>query len=146
MSVCAGLALLGGPSCAIRWCRHLEGFHLYHASESFCKGPGLTPSIPRRDTPVLKELVLLGGGHSHVFVLKMWGMRPMPGVRLTLIARYCSIAKDVIFSPAPSDLVLDTKTSIHRRWTKMWGMRPMAGVRLTLIARYSQSPVMPHTR
>jgi selenide,water dikinase len=37
--------------------------------------------------PVIKDVVLVGAGHAHVAVLRMFGMAALPGVRLTLITR-----------------------------------------------------------
>ncbi len=35
--------------------------------------------------PYAKNVVLVGGGHSHALLLRRWGMDPVPGARLTLI-------------------------------------------------------------
>lgn len=38
------------------------------------------------DTPKFKQIVLLGGGHAHALLIKMWGMKPLPGVQLVLVS------------------------------------------------------------
>lgn len=37
------------------------------------------------NVPLTRDLVLVGGGHTHALVLKRWGMDPLPGARLTVI-------------------------------------------------------------
>ena len=39
----------------------------------------------RNDYPIVKDLVLIGGGHAHALVLRMWAMQPLAGVRVTVI-------------------------------------------------------------
>ncbi len=40
----------------------------------------MTPAYPQ-----IRDLVLVGGGHAHALVLRMWGMAALAGARLTLI-------------------------------------------------------------
>ena len=47
--------------------------------------PNTAPGAP--PVPVAADVVLVGGGHSHVAVLRRFGMRPLPGLRLTLVTR-----------------------------------------------------------
>jgi selenide,water dikinase len=39
----------------------------------------------RASAPLTRDLLLIGGGHAHAILLRMWGMNPLPGVRLTLV-------------------------------------------------------------
>lgn len=38
-----------------------------------------------RPIPITRDLVLLGGGHTHALVLRKWAMTPLPGVQVTLV-------------------------------------------------------------
>src|SRR5258708_802923 len=40
-----------------------------------------SPSAPS----IRHDLVLVGGGHAHIQVLKRWAMAPVPGARLTVV-------------------------------------------------------------
>ena len=37
--------------------------------------------------PIRHELLLIGGGHSHVAVIRHFGMHPLPGLRVTVLSR-----------------------------------------------------------
>lgn len=41
--------------------------------------------MQQASTAVLRDIVLVGGGHSHAMVLRMFAMNPLPGARLTVI-------------------------------------------------------------
>lgn len=38
-----------------------------------------------RPIPITRDLVLLGGGHTHALVLRKWAMSPLEGVQVTLV-------------------------------------------------------------
>jgi selenide,water dikinase len=42
--------------------------------------------VQHGDWPMVRDLVLVGGGHAHALVLRMWAMDPQPGVRITLVS------------------------------------------------------------
>ncbi|MFN4130858.1 MAG: FAD-dependent oxidoreductase, partial [Paracoccaceae bacterium] len=35
--------------------------------------------------PLTRDIVLIGGGHTHALVLRKWGMDPLPGARITVV-------------------------------------------------------------
>lgn len=102
-----------------------------------------------RPIPILTDLVLVGGGHAHALVLRMWAMNPLAGVRLTVInpgpaAPYTGMlpghiaghyARDAIMIDlvrlarfAGARLILDRATGIDRagRRVHLAGRPPLA--------------------
>ena len=43
--------------------------------------------VMKTDVPLERDVVLVGGGHAHVEVLRHFAMRALPGTRFTLISR-----------------------------------------------------------
>ncbi len=82
----------------------------------------------RRAPPLTHDAVLAGGGHTHALVLRMWAMRPPPGLRVTLInpgptAPYSGMLPGLIAGHyAREDLTIDLD-----RLCRMAGARLIAG-------------------
>jgi selenide,water dikinase len=60
--------------------------------------------------PLATDLLLIGGGHSHALVLRMLGMDPMPGVRVTVVSEV---------SHAPYSGMLPGHIAGHYTWDEM---------------------------
>lgn len=43
--------------------------------------------MQKKSAPVVKDIVLVGGGHAHLAVLRHFAMHPLDGLRLTVISR-----------------------------------------------------------
>lgn len=41
--------------------------------------------LTTRTIPITRDLVLIGGGHTHALLLLKWAMNPLPGVQVTLV-------------------------------------------------------------
>lgn len=89
-----------------------------------------------RPIPITRDLVLLGGGHTHALVLRKWAMSPLAGVQVTLVnpgvkapytgmlpgfvaGHYSRNALDIdlvkLARAAGARLILDRATSIDTR-------------------------------
>lgn len=55
-------------------------------TESSLRSPSRNPARNPGATPTRRHLVLAGGGHSHVHVLRSLAMRPEPDTRITLVS------------------------------------------------------------
>ena len=88
-------------------------------------------------TPIARDLVLLGGGHSHVLLLRMLGMNPIPGLQVTLIT------PDVL---TPYSGMLPGVVSGHYSEKEIHiDLVPLckfAGARFICVAAYDIDPVM----
>ncbi len=70
--------------------------------------------------PIRHDLVLVGGGHAHIQVLKRWAMAPVPGARLTLVvdrpvAVYSGMVPGFVAGQYPRDaLEIDVRPLARR--------------------------------
>jgi selenide, water dikinase len=61
--------------------------------------------------PDVQDLCLIGGGHTHALILKMWSMDPLPGVRVTVVnpgplAAYSGMLPGFVAGHYPRDQIM----------------------------------------
>ena len=91
---------------------------------------------PVTDEPVRGDLVLVGGGHAHVQVLRAWAAKPLPGVQLSVvvddpIAVYSGMVPGFVAGQYPaSELEIDLRP-LARRAGARFVVAPAAGIDLS---------------
>jgi len=75
------------------------------------------------DQSIERDLVLVGGGHTHALVIKQFGMRPIPNTRITLISEksltpYSGMLPGFVAGHYP---YLDAHVDLHKlcRWSNV---------------------------
>ena len=96
--------------------------------------------------PLTRDLVLIGGGHTHALVLRKWGMTRLPGARVTVInpgpvAAYSGMLPGFVAGPYTRD-ALDIDIV---RLARFAGARLILGAAegIDLVARTVQVPGRP---
>ncbi|NBZ89118.1 selenide, water dikinase SelD [Rhodobacteraceae bacterium CYK-10] len=106
--------------------------------------------MPPEPLPLVQDLVLIGGGHSHALVARAWAMAPLPGVALTLInpapvAPYTGMLPGLIAGHYRRDEILIDLVRLARRAGARLILDRVTGIdRAARLIRLEGRPPLPY--